>query len=452
MIIAFLCALVLAFYGLMTNRTVLGFSIKDGQLSGLFFLTNLILFIIPCIIIIQYVDVYNSPVLFYVSEDSLFEANILIIYGIFSFLAFFGIFYRIFINSFEYSRGKLEKELHHHRDSLFFVFYVCIALLIISVAFAIFGLGARHAFFEGFLGYGSAGVIRHQNAAISNLSYFKHFISLNCALVSAIIATRAFDQRGWVRLIGILVIIVCGSFYGSKSPIAIYSIIFALAYMESHGEIKSITFIKKIAFLLIICLLVLYGAIYFTYISNNENFNFGQYLFNRVFIAQMAGMYEQWNLDLRSTVYAYHFVPFASLFIDYPVFHKDLMMISENRIDVNSIGIKNTFYLAEAYAAFGNLGLIFAPIIMGFSMVVNYLILSKFFQRVFGNKRLGVFFGSYLFVFFFGLTDGISQSVLLKGSVVVILLFLPLFLFSSLRTISQSSTSNSLRMPLAAQR
>ena len=110
------------------------------------------------------------------------------------------------------------------------------------------------------------------------------------------------------------------------------------------------------------------------------HFDFWDYFWNRAFIGQMAGMYEQFNLKIQDIGYVSHAIPFANFLGETSNFHKDLMLITENRTDPRTIGIKITLFPAEAYAFFGWLGVIVAPAYLAFMYCVNYLVISQVFR------------------------------------------------------------------------
>ncbi len=426
-IVIFLVGIFLLLYPIISQRTPFNFSLEERNFSGGIFFVNTCLFILPCIISIQHIDLAGSPVLFFVSESSLIYANISILYGLFCFLVFIRVFFEIFTRQNITLKDQLRDTIHAHRGRVQILFYYLCLLVAFAVLFSIVGLGARHAFFAAVLSDTSAGIIRHENAAIQNLSYLKHFIYLNCALLALTMATPIFDNKPILKIFGTLTILIGGTFYGAKSLLIIFSLVYLFSYIESHERTSARSLIIKASIFAAASILILYIAVYITYIRSNDQFDFFTYAFNRIVIGQMAGMYEQWNLWIRNGDYLYHSIPFASFFVDYPIFHKDLMLVSEGRIDPNSIGIKNTFFLAEAYAVFGTPGVILMPIILAFAFVLNFLIIKTFFSKlVFKNDVLGNFFASYIFVVFFGLTDGISQAMFLKGGVVVLILFAPL--------------------------
>src|SRR5690606_5372056 len=116
-----------------------------------------------------------------------FATNSIILYGLFVFLGSFGIFWRIFVGSKKYSRPQLELAITRHQKEIYYLYYAILVLLYTAIIVVMVGLGAKHAFYEAIIGPTSAGAIRHQNAAINNLSYLKHFIALHCVLLAIII-------------------------------------------------------------------------------------------------------------------------------------------------------------------------------------------------------------------------------------------------------------------------
>ncbi|HHU93949.1 MAG TPA: hypothetical protein GXX62_02520 [Alcaligenaceae bacterium] len=157
------------------------------------------------------------------------------------------------------------------------------------------------------------------------------------------------------------------------------------------------------------------------------------YFYQRVFVAQMIGVYEQFSLDIRNHLYFLHGIPFSSFFFDYPVFQKDLMMMSEDRIDPSSIGIKNTYFVAEAYAMGGWFFILPALFVYSINFSLSYLLILVFLDKFlvcnspFNKIIVSVFLFSYL-----GVTGGFSDLMLFKILIMLLGLLSPVFLIAYL--------------------
>lgn len=150
---------------------------------------------------------------------------------------------------------------------------------------------------------------------------------------------------------------------------------------------------------------------------------FGRYLLNRLGVGQMAGMYETFGLVESGLFpegdYFWHMIPFASLFIDYVDYQKALMMISEN-VGFAQMGVKNTYFVAEAYAIGGPLLMWLSPIVVGFVTALGMYILIRL-SRIFFGRELSVLIATPLYLLTHNITGGFSGFPFLKGIILLLL-------------------------------
>ena len=145
-----------------------------------------------------------------------------------------------------------------------------------------------------------------------------------------------------------------------------------------------------------------------------------KYFINRLGVGQMGGVYEQFNLNLYDPRYVYHSIPFASLFLDYPVFQKDLMLVSEGILDPTRTGIKNSLFISEA-SAFGWLYLILSPFIVGFNTAISIAIIALFLSKFYLSDRILSFkISTFLFLCMNALTGGFSEYMFFKSTIIIL--------------------------------
>jgi hypothetical protein len=142
-------------------------------------------------------------------------------------------------------------------------------------------------------------------------------------------------------------------------------------------------------------------------------------------------------------MYIFHAIPFANFFIEAPIFHKDLMMITEDRSDPSSIGIKNTYFIAEAYAM-GGWGLLwFSVVIYAVNLLISYIffvyILNKFIVNNLDFNKLIV--AVFLFSFI-NITGGFSDLMFLKTTIMLFILLSPILALTFLYRILIKRHSN----------
>jgi hypothetical protein len=174
------------------------------------------------------------------------------------------------------------------------------------------------------------------------------------------------------------------------------------------------------ALIFIVGISILYVVVSFQ-IPNLNFVNFWIYLYNRLGIGQMEGVYETFSLDeIPEGRYYLHMIPFASLFTHYTNFQKILMMVTEG-YDYASMGVKNSLFIAEAYAI-GGWGLtLISPIIVGITYGLGLFVFFKGLKFLFGDDVARVYFLP-LYLLTHQLTGGFSGFPLLKRVIHILLL------------------------------
>tara|TARA_A100001015_G_C14669875_1_gene586400 strand:- start:68 stop:631 length:564 start_codon:yes stop_codon:yes gene_type:complete len=148
-----------------------------------------------------------------------------------------------------------------------------------------------------------------------------------------------------------------------------------------------------------------------------------------VFVAQLIGVYEQFSLNIRDVNYVFHSVPFLSFFMDYSIFSKDLLLISEDRTNPLSIGVKNSFFIAESYAIGGWLFILPSIVIYSVNYMVSYLVMLFLLNRSLGNNLDFNKFVAAMFIFsYFSVTGSFSDMFLFKLVIMTSLFLSPILL------------------------
>ena len=156
--------------------------------------------------------------------------------------------------------------------------------------------------------------------------------------------------------------------------------------------------------------------VYYLQAGSHEYSRFLIYIFNRLGIGQMAGVYETFGLIENGYgiegEFAYHMIPFARFFVNYVDYQKFLMMFTEG-YNFTSMGVKNSYFIAEAYAIGGWGLMLLSPIIVSFSFVMGLFILYKFTSYFLSKDFFFAVFIVYLK--FMDITGGFSQFPFFKG-------------------------------------
>jgi hypothetical protein len=165
-------------------------------------------------------------------------------------------------------------------------------------------------------------------------------------------------------------------------------------------------------------------------IPNLDVETFFIYLIERLGVGQMTGVYETLSIGFQSSEYAWHVVPFASFFVDYPIFSKELMLYTEH-YEHDQIGVKNSFFIAEAYGMGGTLIMFISPFVMAFAYILKGLLLYFTLKILFGGVVAKLYF---IPVFFLStnLTGDFSSFVLQKGTILLLLVFCLFYLMKIL--------------------
>ncbi|HCD08784.1 MAG TPA: hypothetical protein DEQ01_00055 [Thermoanaerobacter sp.] len=209
---------------------------------------------------------------------------------------------------------------------------------------------------------------------------------------------------------------------GDKAPVA-YAIIL---WIFGRGIFlpKSIFSIRRILITAIVLIILSLGVIYFALSLQSPGLTpqiFVKYLLNRLGVGQMAGLYETFGLIENNAMpkedYYWHMIPFASFFVDYIDYQKLLMMVTEN-VGYAQMGVKNTYFLAEAYAIGGPILAFISPIIVGFTTALGLYILLKS-ARFFMGGGLSVLIAIPIYLKTHNITGGFSSFPFLKGMIML---------------------------------
>ena len=204
---------------------------------------------------------------------------------------------------------------------------------------------------------------------------------------------------------------------GDKAPL----VIGILLWIFAQGALLPRRFFSlKLFRSLMLIILVSLGLIYLGYSLNVSRWSsfeeFGTYLVNRLGIGQMAGMYETLALAkqgyLPESNFFWHMIPFARFYVDYIDYQKYLMMITEG-YEFTEMGVKNTYFVAEAYAMGGIWLAALSPVIVAFASSLSLYCLMKMFKSAVGSELAIVAVPIYFLTH--DITGGFGSFPLLKG-------------------------------------
>ncbi len=288
-------------------------------------------------------------------------------------------------------------------------------------------------------------ILGYQHAFLFSLIYDVPLLQVR--LHNAYATNVPSQVRSILFLIGYLLAILSGYYGRYKITGSLLYFLIALFILTSPGDKASFVFPfifwllaygkplpqspfsrQALRFILFFVIAVL-GLVYLVVnVQTGHNISiqeFCYYLLNRLGVGQMAGVYETAGLvkEGNSLVgdFYWHMIPFARFFVDYVDYQKYLMMITEG-YGFSEMGVKNTYFLAEAYAIGGTYLAIFSPVIVAFSTSFGLLLLIAMFKFFFGNDlpSIAAPLSIALYLKTHDITGGFSSFPLLKGLLLII--------------------------------
>lgn len=286
--------------------------------------------------------------------------------------------------------------------------------------FSIFFLGYKHALLTSIVTGENILHIRLHNAYYSTLPSQLSYIVTFSYWIAAIFSAYLFFLKkrfssGVVFLIGLLL----ATSGGAKAPLIIYVMLFVMACLYIfRPKISSFKFYFFSPLYFISILLLIYFVVS-RQIPDLDFKSFLLYLLERLGVGQIAGTYETFSIGFRLPESSWHMVPFASFFIDYPIFSKELMLFTEGR-EYTATGVKNSFFIAEAYGMGGFYLAIISPIVMAIAYFVKGGVLFYLMSILFGRIVAKLYF---IPIFFLStnLTGDFSSMALQKGTILLII-------------------------------
>lgn len=396
---------------------------------SIIFYKQAVLILLP-VFLLSFIGVEEFNVFQMVKQSEVFFISSLVLFSFFTFSMTFLVLNRVFL---KYKEVSLPSRAFVYDSSVDYFSIAAVFSGIFLLIFSILFLGYRHAFITSIFSGVNVLQVRLENAYSTNLpSQVAYLITVSfwiAAIYSALLLTR---KRRMSSLIFFIAGIILSSAGGAKAPVVNQFIFFVMSYLYfSSLSLKKISF-SKILLWSPIYIVVIFSILYYVVSLQIPDLNLSKfliYIVERLGVGQMSGVYETFSINFLLPGSAWHMIPFANLFIDYPIFSKELMLFTENR-DFSATGVKNSFFIAEAYGMGGWFLMILSPIWMAFAYIIKIVILSVFLKIVFGKSVRDI----YLLPLFFlstNPTGDFSSFAFQKGTLLllIILTFIYLFLF-----------------------
>ncbi len=403
-LIIFLCLLILVLISnfFLLRGTFFEFSFKNRSYFSLFLGREIYLLIIPGVFMFVFGFEY-VPYKIYVTESSVITTAYFIFYSLIVFLVTLAILARTFGSSFS---PKYDLKKVTEQDYLVFKKIIISALVLITVIYVfMLVMGVRHAFMNSlFFGYDLMELrISNSNAAFPSVvsSLFKYLI-----FIYALTLGFVFSKLSLILKVCLLFLLVYfSSYYGSKGPIFINLILFYVALIHDQQYRWNFTLFIRTLLGFNILVALTYFVVKVQYPFTDPAI-FMQYILNRVFVAQIHGVFEQFSLQLMRPEYIFNSLPFGQMFTDeFTLFSKDLILatLSYGK-ESNETGVMNSFFIGEALAIGGYMLVYLSPVIAAVNYFSIVLVLNMFFRRLFKLSRfsaryfLQIFVPSYVFL------------------------------------------------------
>ncbi|WP_417365320.1 hypothetical protein [Flavobacterium beibuense] len=421
-VLLILSFLLLFFYTNSLKKTIFGVNIRKGDYLGFFVFYNLIIYIIPSVLLLNSFPISSFWVAFKVKASSVLWISIMIIIVMF---CFYWTLY--FISKFKpkyYYINSIDGSFVNEHGRRFVKLSLVLCLFLISYAWLFNGVG--HSFTLSFMDDVSISTLRSEIAENKSVKAIKHLFIFITPLLAAIAGSSLYNNRKIERNLVLLIILFIASWGGSKGPLINVLIIYFITRASfKRMKIKVKTLIQFFVFIFFI-FYITYRVVLFQYPDLVDFSLFFNYFSQRVFVAQMIGVYEQFNLFIHDVRYTWHGIPFASSFVDYPIFHKDLMLVSEDRYDATTIGIKNTLFIAEAYGMGGLVLLVLSPFWIAISFALNYRCMLYIYNKyIFKNLEFSKRITAISIFSYVSITGGFSDLMFFKITIMMILLIMP---------------------------
>ena len=412
----------------LAKGTILSVTSGYNSIWALLYYKEIILIFVP-IFLLSIFPVSDFKSLKMVDQSLVFKISI---YVVFSFSVYFIVYVcllRIFFKNRKLSIAKADLiKSFNKRKMLVFSISALVTgcfLLLFSILF----LGYDHALLTSIITGENILHIRLHNAYHSNLpSQISYAITFSYWITAIFSAYLFFLNRKTSSVFVFLIGMLLATAGGAKAPFITYVILFVMAYLYINRPKISLF---KLFFMIPLYIVFLLSLIYFIVSLQIPNLDFPRfmsYLIERFGMGQMAGVYETFSIDFNSPQYAWHMVPFASFFVDYPIFSKELMLFTEGR-EYASTGVKNSLFIAEAYGMGGIYLMLISPIVMAIAYLIKAYILFYSLLAFFGRIVAKVYF---IPIFFLStnLTGDFSSMVFQKGTILLILVLGLVYLVS----------------------
>lgn len=408
------------------RKTPLELSWKKKKLWSLWLYYEFVLILLP-ILLVYFTKIENVKIFNLAKSGIELKIGFLVLFTMYAFVITASIVLRYLFQRGQTITDDLQTIVNTKQLNRF----ACAALLTTSLAFAyatFFG-GYKHALIYSLLYEENLLQVRLYNSYFTQItSHFKVLFFLSSWIFAIQAGVQVSKGQHFKAAIYFFSSIFFASAPGDKAPI-IHSVLnFIMASIMSCK--RALNLRKSMWFfgVIVVSGMALSYGLFALQIRNSTPDTILEQIKNRLGIGQMAGVYETFSLDyIPRGAYYWSMIPMSSFFADYRDyhvdFHKVLMMITEG-FDYTDMGVKNTLFIAEAYAIGGTWLLYLSPLIVGMSFSLGMWITFKLLKAMFGNEVASTYFIPF-YLSGHKLTGGFAIFPLLKGVIADFLLMTP---------------------------
>jgi len=378
---------------------------------------NLAIVLVP-VVIVSAVGVENAPGLFLAQPGT--ESTVALV--VFTTMIGYIIALAFSLRLFKLTRKKVAASALAVEDKRLQEVALLLSIFGLVILAIFYFLGYKHAFLSALLENRRLLEVRLANKYASHVpSQIASILPLVGYLLSTIagyIGRKNLGKSFWYLALSILFL----SSPGDKAP-PIWGVIL---WILAQGSVlpKRVFSFRTIVALGLVSLIGLAAVYYVTSVQvpNMSREVFFKYLLARLGIGQMAGVYETFGLIQTNSMpegnFYLHMIPGARMFANYTDYQKVLMMITEG-YEYEEMGVKNTLFIAEAWAIGGLPLALFSPIIVGFSTGIGLFVLINVMRYIVGNK-LAPSLGLLLCLTTHNITGGFANFPLFKGLIITV--------------------------------
>lgn len=425
-----LLLILLCFFPVLLGFRKTHFSITadTGFVWSLIFYKDFIFVVLPAFILV-FMGIDEFRTLRMADQNSIFSSSVIFLCSLFLFYILLLFFYRIMVPGrlISYLSFDSISEVDNKKHFIFAFSFLFAAVFLLLTSF--FLLGYRHAVIYSIFSGEDLLRIRLDNVYASSLPTQISYLMTVAWWVAAIFSAYLLFIRKRVSFFVCMMIgLFLASSGGDKAPIIQYFMLFFMSILYFfRPKIK----LSKIIIYLPIYFFLLFLLVFYVVslqIKDMDISVFLSYLLERLGVGQMAGAYETLSLEFFVPGSWWHMIPFASFFVDYPVFSKELMLYTEGA-EYDRTGVKNSFFIAEAFGIGKYFLMCFSPVIMAFSYIVKMLFLFYSIRFFFGIFVAGIYTIPFLYLST-SITGDLSSLALQKGTILLFMVLGLVYLLS----------------------